>query len=43
MELYKAIWDALDLPGVEFSIVVSEDEAWKILGSTPSALKRGAD
>ena len=42
-QLYKAIWDVLDLPGVEFSIVASEDEAWEILGSEPSALQRGAE
>lgn len=40
MQLYKAIWDAMKLPQVEFSIVPSEDEAWRILGLAPSALRR---
>jgi hypothetical protein len=40
MQLYKAIWDALDLPGVEFFVVASEDEAWRTLGLMPSAFQR---
>lgn len=39
MQLYKAIWDALDLPDVEFFVVASEDKAWKTLGVVPSALQ----
>ena len=35
LRLYKAIWDALNLPGVEFFVVESEDEGWEILGSVP--------
>lgn len=43
MELYKAIWDSLDLPGVEFFVVASKAEAWETLGSVPFALRRVAD
>ena len=43
MQLYKAIWDELGLPGVEFFVVASEEEAWKLLDSVPLALRRGAD
>jgi hypothetical protein len=35
MQLYKAIWDALNLPGVDFTIVASKAEAWQILDSPP--------
>ena len=35
MKLYKAIWDALDVPGAEFFVVASEDEAWRTLGLVP--------
>ncbi len=43
MQLYKAIWDALELPDVEFTIVADEAEAWEILGLAPFAFQRGAD
>lgn len=35
MRLYKAIWAGLNLPNVEFHVVDSEDEAWKILTGKP--------
>ena len=43
LELYKAIWDELDLPAVSFSVVASEEEAWRILGPMPNVLQRVAD
>ena len=42
LQLYKAIWDEMELPQVRFSIVPSEDEAWRILGLPPTALRRGS-
>jgi hypothetical protein len=38
MRLYKAIWDALYMPGIEFCVVESEEEAWKILGADPAGM-----
>ncbi len=35
MTLYKAIWNGLNLPDVEFYIVDSEDEALQILTGRP--------
>lgn len=43
LQLYKAIWDSLDLPGVEFFVVASEAAAWEALGSVPSAFQRVVD
>lgn len=43
LDLYKAIWDELALPGVEFLVVASEDEAWRLLGLKPAVLQSGAD
>ena len=43
LDLYKAIWDELALPGVEFIVVASEEEAWNALGSKPAVLQSGTD
>jgi len=43
LDLYKAIWDELALPGVEFLVVASEDEAWEALGLQPTILRSGTD
>ena len=43
LDLYKAIWDELALPGVEFLVVASEDEAWKALGLKPAVRQSGTD
>ena len=43
LDLYKAIWDELALPGVEFLVVASEDEAWKALDLQPTVLRSGTD
>ena len=43
MKLYKAIWDALELPDVEFTIAASDAEAWEILDLAPFAYQRDAN
>jgi hypothetical protein len=40
LQLYKAIWDELALPGVEFFIASNLKEAWITLGRRPSPLQR---
>lgn len=36
-ELYKAIWDSYQLPGVEFTVVTMLDEGARLLGLPPSS------
>ena len=42
MQLYKAIWDLSDLPGVEFFVVASKAKALQILDSAPRIPEREA-
>lgn len=41
MQLYKTIWDGLNLPQVDFFISPSQEEALELLGSRPVGARRG--